>query len=241
MADIHSNREAFSACLAHARGQGADRFVFLGDYVGYGADPEWTVETLVDLISRGAIAIRGNHDEAVSHHSGTMNSDAAVAVEWTRGRLPPETRRWLDTLPMTVEEDDRLYVHADASQPERWLYVSDGEAARHSLESTQARLTFCGHVHIPGIYGLSGLGKLTPFRPQPGIAVPLLVQRRWLAVIGSVGQPRDGDPAACYAIFDPDRTELTFHRVAYDIDRTARKIREAGLPDSLAARLYRGH
>lgn len=240
MADIHANREAFAACLVHARGQGIERFVFLGDYVGYGADPAWTVETLAGLVAGGAIAIRGNHDDAISRYAGGMNSQAGAAIEWTRQQLAGEERRWLDTLPITAEEDDRLYVHADASAPEQWIYVTDGETARHSLEATGTRLTFCGHVHVPGIYGLSSLGKLTPFRPLPGVAVPLLAQRRWLVVLGSVGQPRDGDPAASYAVYDPQRAEIAFQRVAYDVDRAAAKIRAAGLPGSLADRLYRG-
>ena len=105
---------------------------------------------------------------------------------------------------------------------------------------TRAQLTFCGHVHVPSLYGISVTGKITTFRPVPGVAVPLQRQRRWFVVLGSVGQPRDGNPASCYAMLDTARAEITYLRVPYDIDSAAAKIRAAGLPDALAARLRRG-
>jgi len=240
LTDIHSNREAFSACLAHAEAKGAQKFVFLGDYIGYGADPEWTVQTVMERVAKGAVAIRGNHDDAATGGVGGMNNNAAAAIEWTRGHLSRDSRRFLDALPMTVIDDDRLYVHADASAPDRWIYVTDGESARHSLEAAETRLVFSGHVHVPGIYGLSGLGKLTPFQPTPGVSVPLLAQRRWLCLIGSVGQPRDGNPAAAYALYNTFTAEITFQRVPYDVEAAARKIVDAGLPTGLASRLFAG-
>ncbi|MDD3445881.1 MAG: metallophosphoesterase family protein [Zavarzinia sp.] len=242
LTDIHSNREAFSAVLAHAaaRTKPVDRFVFLGDYVGYGADPQWTVETIAEMVDKGAIAIRGNHDEAAVGAAHGMNPAAASAIEWTNRHLDKAALRFLERLPLEVVDDDRLYVHADASAPDRWLYVIDGEAARISLEAAETRLVFSGHVHVPAIYGLSNIGKLTPFKPTPGVAIPLLAQRRWLGLIGSVGQPRDGDPAAAYATYDTHSAEITFHRVPYDVDKAAEKILAAGLPAGLASRLHAG-
>lgn len=240
LTDIHSNREALTAVLAHARARGVNRFVLLGDYVGYGPDPEWTVETIAGLVAEGAIAIRGNHDEAAVGGVNGMNSHAAQAIDWTGRQLSKASLDFLSKLPLSVIDDDRLYVHADASAPHRWIYVIDGETARHSLEAAETRLVFSGHVHIPAIYGLSNIGKLTPFRPQPGIAIPLLAQRRWLALIGSVGQPRDGDPAAGYAIYNDYSAEIVFHRVPYDVEATAQKIRASGLPVGLASRLFAG-
>lgn len=241
LTDIHSNREALTAVLAHARAKGAQRFVLLGDYVGYGPDPEWTIETISRLVSdEKAIAIRGNHDEAAVGGVNGMNPNAAQAIDWTARQLSKASVDFLAQLPLTYVEDDRLYVHADASAPHRWNYVIDGEAARHSLEAAETRLVFSGHVHVPAIYGLSNIGKLTPFRPQAGIAIPLLAQRRWLALIGSVGQPRDGDPAACYGLYNSFTAEIVFHRVPYDVEATARKINAAGLPSGLATRLFSG-
>ena len=240
MADIHANREAFSACLEHAERMGAERLVLLGDYVGYGADPEWAVETVMRLVAKGAVAVQGNHDQAVRHGTGGMNPVAAAALAWTRDRLSAEAAGFLGSLPLAVEEEGRLYVHADASAPGRWIYVTGPEEARRSLEATEARTTFCGHTHVPRLFGITAAAKLTSFRPVPGVAVPLLPARQWLAVLGAVGQPRDGDPAACYGLLDAERSELTWLRVPYDAEAAAEKIRAAGLPESLALRLLRG-
>lgn len=240
LTDIHSNRQALEACLEHAHAQHVDRFAFLGDYVGYGADPEWVIDTVRTYVEKGAIAIVGNHDRAVSDPSVTMNRNAQIAIEWTRNHLGVEARKFLDLLPMMVEDGSRLYVHGDASAPPKWHYVTDAEMARHSLEATHAQTTFVGHVHAPAIYGVATTGKLTMFQPVSGVAIPLLKQRRWLSVLGSVGQPRDGNPAASYATFNVKTLEITFWRVPYDVDTAATRIREAGLPEALADRLSRG-
>ena len=118
-ADIHANRQAFSACLDFARARGAERIICLGDIVGYGADPEWAVDTVMGLVDDGAIAVIGNHDHAISTPSENMNAVATAAIEWTRGRLSAPQRRFLAELPLTRQEDDRLYVHAEASHPAR--------------------------------------------------------------------------------------------------------------------------
>ncbi|HEV8267120.1 MAG TPA: metallophosphoesterase family protein [Thermoanaerobaculia bacterium] len=240
MADIHANREAFEACLADAREHGAERFVFLGDYVNYGADPEWVVQTLTGLVSNGAVAVLGNHDAAACTFEETMDSPAATALEWTRVQLGAAERAFLAGLPVEVKEDGRLYVHADAAAPRRWIYVRDASDALHSLGATEGRMTFCGHVHEPAIYSVSAALKVTSFRPVAGAPVPLLPQRRWLCVLGSVGQPRDGDPSACYALLDAGTSEMTYRRVPYDVDAAAAKILAAGLPEELAERLKWG-
>jgi predicted phosphodiesterase len=147
--DIHANRQAFSACLDFARARGAQRMICLGDYVGYGADPEWTVETVMGLVNSGAMAVRGNHDNAISTSSETMNAEAQAAIEWTRGRLSAAQRRFLAELPMTLQEDDRLYVHSEAGNPERWRYVQSTADAARSIAATDAHITFCGHIHLP--------------------------------------------------------------------------------------------
>jgi diadenosine tetraphosphatase ApaH/serine/threonine PP2A family protein phosphatase len=239
-ADIHANRQAFEACLEAARGRGAERFVFLGDFVGYGADPEWTIDTVMELVAQGAIAVRGNHDNAISAPSETMNAEAQAAIEWTRGRLSAAERKFLAELPLTREEDDRLCVHSEASQPARWHYVRSAADAGRSLIATDAHITFCGHIHRPTLYSMSVTGKMTSFVPVSGVAMRLLSGRRWLAVLGSVGQPRDGDPAAAFAMFDTTSRELSYCRVPYDIDAAARRIRENGLPSLLADRLFVG-
>jgi len=241
--DIHSNLQALEAVLADAATRGVDRHVFLGDLVGYGGDPAAVVERIAGMVrNAGALAVRGNHDHFTCHAvPGTMHPDAAVAIEWTRDRLRPEQLEFLGALPMSERIGDCLFVHASAYQPETWVYIQGRTEAMQSLQATDARYTFCGHMHEPMLYHLSGTGKAGDFRPEPGTEIPLLPHRQWLVIPGSCGQPRDGNPAACYAIFDHERSALTYHRVPYDVEAAAERIREAGLPERLAARLSEGH
>jgi diadenosine tetraphosphatase ApaH/serine/threonine PP2A family protein phosphatase len=240
LADIHANREAFAACLEAARARGAERMVCLGDVVGYGADPEWAVDTVMALARDGAPVVRGNHDNAVGSSAESMNAEAQAAIEWTRGRLSAPQRRFLAELPYTRAEDDRLYVHAEASNPPRWRYVQDASDAGESMLATGAEITFCGHIHRPALYSMSVTAKMTSFVPVNGVPVQLLHGRRWLAVLGSVGQPRDGNPAASFAMFDTGKREITYHRAPYDVAAAAKKIRDNGLPHWLADRLAAG-
>ena len=238
--DIHANRQAFSACLDFARARGAERMILLGDYVGYGADPEWAVETVMGLVERGAVAVRGNHDNAVAIMTESMNAVAQAAIEWTRGRLSATQRRFLAELPLALQEEDRLYVHSEASNPARWRYVQSPLDAACSIEATEAHVTFCGHIHQPALYSMSSAADMTSVVPTSGVPVQLLEGRRWLAVLGSVGQPRDGDPAASFAMFDTGSGEITYCRVPYDVEAAAKRIRENGLPRWLADRLLVG-
>ncbi|AHY52713.1 metallophosphoesterase family protein [Bradyrhizobium japonicum] len=238
--DIHGNRQAFEACLKVARAKGAERFVLLGDFVGYGADPEWVVDTVMGLVREGAIAVRGNHDEAVNTTTEAMNAEAQIAIEWTRGRLDVAQRRFLAELPMLVDEKERLYVHSEASSPQRWHYVRSTADAAKSLISTPAHVTFCGHIHRPALYSMSVTAKMTSLVPKTDVSVPLLRGRQWLAVLGSVGQPRDGDPSAAFVLFDTVSCQITYCRAPYDIASAANKIRENGLPPWLADRLSQG-
>ncbi len=239
-ADVHANRQAFDACLEAARARGAERFILLGDFVGYGADPEWSVDTVMRLVEEGAIAVRGNHDNAIANPSETMNEVAQAAIDWTRGRLSAAQRAFLAELPLTQGEDDRLYVHSEASSPARWRYVQSTADAARSIVATSAQVAFCGHIHRPALYSMSATAKMTSFVPTSGGGVQLLTGRRWLAVLGSVGQPRDGNPAACFATYDTKTREITYCRVPYDVETAANRIRANGLPLWLAERLSHG-
>jgi diadenosine tetraphosphatase ApaH/serine/threonine PP2A family protein phosphatase len=240
LSDIHANRQAFSACLDQARKGGAERIALLGDYVGYGADPDWTVATAIDLVDQGALAVRGNHDSAVNNMDERMNAEATIAMEWTRGELSVSQRQFLAALPLMLKDEDCLFVHAGANQPEKWPYITDAASAARSIEATSAQITLCGHVHQPMLYSMSATAKMTAFRPTSGVAAPLLPGRRWLAVIGSVGQPRDGNPAASYAMLDTKKREIVFCRASYDVELAASQIRKKGLPSWLADRLLIG-
>ena len=239
-ADVHANRQAFAACLDFARARGAERMILLGDFVGYGADPEWTVDTVMGLVDNGAVAVQGNHDNAVGTPTDRMNAVAQAAIEWTRGRLSAAQRRFLADLPLTLREEDRLYVHSEASNPQRWRYVQNTADAARSLMATKARVTFCGHIHQPALYSMSPAAKMTSFVPTADVPVQLLRGRQWLAVLGSVGQPRDSNPAASFAMFDTVSQEITYCRVPYDVEAAAKRIRDNGLPSWLADRLLVG-
>ena len=237
-ADIHANRQAFSACLDFARAHGAEQIICLGDYVGYGADPEWTVETVMGLVDRRRHRRAWQPRQRPSARPPkSMNAEAQAAIEWTRGRLSAAQRRFLAELPLTLQEEDRLYVHSEASSPAKWRYVQSTADAARSMIATEAHVTFCGHIHRPALYSMSVTGKMTSFIPTAGVTVQLLAGRRWLAVLGSVGQPRDGDPAASFAMFDTSSGQITYCRVPYDVDAAAKRIRENGLPHWLADRL----
>jgi diadenosine tetraphosphatase ApaH/serine/threonine PP2A family protein phosphatase len=239
--DLHANREAVTAVLAHAHHQGARRYAFLGDFVGYGADPGWVVDLVREHVAQGAVAVMGNHDQAVVQGPlPTMIEEARQVVEWTRAQLNPAQLEFLATLPMSVTDDDILFVHANAWAPKEWGYIISRTDAVRSLYATDCRYTFCGHMHLPMLYHLTATGKSGDFTPSPGMSIPLSAQRRWLAVPGSAGQPRDGNPAACYAMFDTDSAALAFHRVPYDHEAAGARIIAAGLPLRLAQRLADG-
>ena len=242
IADLHANREAVEAVLAHARGQQVDNWVFLGDFVGYGADPGWVVDVVRAHVQAGAIAVQGNHDQAVVQGvSPNMNADARRVVDWTRARLDNSQIAFLAGLPMTAHRDDQLFVHANAWRPGGWAYVQGRADALRCFNATQSCYTFCGHTHEPRLYNLSATGKVGEFIPIAGVAIPVPSHRQWLAIPGSAGQPRDGNPAACYAVFDDLSRTLMFHRVPYDHEEAGAKIRAAELPQRLAARLEDGH
>lgn len=240
IADVHANQLALQACLERVESLAVDRLVFLGDLVGYGPDPGEVINTVRPLQERGAIVIRGNHDLAVSDPREQMNDRARQVIDWTRERLSFEDKAWLAGLPMAATQDDILYVHADASDPAAWHYVTGPVEARTSLEATTAIYTFCGHVHVPALFCLSAAGKLIAHTPISEVSVPVGSHRHWLAVIGSAGQPRDGNPAAAFATFDTNSKILTFRRVPYDVDAQVARVRRAGLPDVMAVRLLVG-
>ena len=241
LADVQSNLEALRACLADARARGAERLAFLGDLVGYGPDPAAVVDLVAAEVERGALAVRGNPDEAtIAGESDSMHQTAGKVVAWTRARLDARQRAFLSGLPLVVRDGPLLLVHASPETPREWIYVTDPlRAAQAVAAAGDASWVFCGHVHEPVLY-TAGTARPVAFRPVPGVAIPEPPRRRWLAVVGSTGQPRDGNTAACYAMLDTERATLTFFRVPYDWRIAAEKIRAAGLPESLARRLERG-
>ena len=160
---------ALEACLAAAQRLAADRLAFLGDFVGYGPDPEDVINRVRPLVEAGAIAVLGNHDLAVLKATRDMNATAAEALAWTRAQLSEASKSFLAGLPFEVRSGDMLFVHADAANPAAWHYVTDVAAARASLSACSATVTFCGHVHVPAVYCLSSAGKMTAHAPVQGV------------------------------------------------------------------------
>lgn len=242
-ADLHSNLEAFEACLAHAQENGATRYVFLGDIVGYNANPSEVVDRVAEMVNnKQAIAVLGNHDAACYESKAlNFNDSALAAINWTKTQLNHAQIDFLKNLPLIIREEEACYVHASAHNPGDWNYVMDGMSAWRCAEHSEKIYTFVGHMHDQMLYYQSSVGKLIRFMPHPGDNVPAGKHRRWVSVVGSLGQPRDGKPQACYAMFSPAEESITYHRVAYDHYLAAEKVMRAGLPQDLADRLLTGN
>ena len=240
LSDIHGNLESLQACLKHAENAGAARYAFLGDFVGYGADPAGVVEVIMRYVEQGAVAVRGNHDDAVANAASYLEDSAKEAIDWARATMSDEQKEFLAGLPLIVRESQMCFVHASAVDPARWIYVNNPASALECADAAGCTYTFCGHLHEQRLYFEGREGTMSEFRPVAGSAIPARAHRRWVAVVGSTGQPRDRIPAAAYALFDRPRGELTFFRVPYDRMAAAGKIRAAGLPASLARRVELG-
>jgi diadenosine tetraphosphatase ApaH/serine/threonine PP2A family protein phosphatase len=215
--------------------------------VGYGGDPVPVVELIMKACTEGAIALRGNHDAMALQPPPQIKTLGDSTALWTHKQLKTDHLEWMDSLPLTAHLDTVLLVHASADMPQQWHYVHDGRAAAASLNAAQAwpgvRYVLGGHVHEQSLYyrGATDTSNgLMKFSPQPGVAVPVPRHRQWLATVGSVGQPRDGNPASMYTLLDTTRAQVTFFRVPYDAAAAAASVRRAGLPDFFAQRLESG-
>ncbi len=240
MSDIHANLEALEACMGHARDHGVDRYAFLGDFVGYGADPGAVIDIVAECAAKGAVVLKGNHDQAIEKSAGYFNEAAQAALDWARTTLTSGQKSFLASLPLIARDRDVCFVHASAASPERWTYVDSSSAAKRCVEAADATYTFCGHVHDQLVYFEGSSGRMAEFRPSAGLPIPMRGPRRWVAIVGSVGQPRDRNPAAAYTLFDLEMARATFCRVVYDATAAADKIRKCGLPESLAFRVELG-
>ena len=242
LSDIHSNIEALEACVQRAKDAGYDTVLCCGDLVGYGPNP---VEAIDGLRALNAATIRGNHDRVASglDEADQFNPNARLAVYWTRAMLPDSYREYLAALPMgpleineaaqlvhgaITDEDDYIFTEADADE---------------NLQLAEKTITFFGHSHFPVVFTIDDEGNSTmaqSYEFDEFIAVKCAPGKKMLANPGSVGQPRDGDPRASFAIWDPDHGRMEFYRVEYDIRLTQKKMREAQLPGYLIERLAHG-
>jgi diadenosine tetraphosphatase ApaH/serine/threonine PP2A family protein phosphatase len=236
IADVHGNLEAFTAVCASIRDECADRVVFLGDIVGYGANPNECIDLLRGLTEH---CIAGNHDWAATGRQSTesFNPAARDAIGWTSAQLTPQNKKMLNALPLSLEMDGFLCVHATPCMPEQWRYILNVFDAQVIFETYHDRLCFVGHTHCPAVF--KEQKNETVVKEAPPV-VALQPQCRYIINSGSVGQPRDGDPRASYGVYDDSSSTYKLMRVEYDFFSAQKKILNAGLSDFLAHRISVG-
>jgi len=246
IADIHANLEALQAVLRDAAEQGCTHHVFLGDFVGYCADPKACLDIVRGM---NAPCVKGNCDEycATDFALDDFNPKAAKMVEWTRQQLTENDRRWLHALEYVRTVEDFTIVHATLEAPEKWEYVFDKFTAASSLSRQATQVCFFGHTHVPVafIHDPSELGQVTfrtpirvdvnassaPSHVRGGTYSKFKIEtgKKYFVNVGSVGQPRDNNPKSAYVVYDMEKGTIELRRCAYDIAETQRKIREAGI------------
>jgi len=238
IADIHGNLEAFQAVLADAQQRSEiDELWCLGDVVGYGPEPG---ECIRLLRQHRHLCIAGNHDWAAIGKIDTshFNPEAAAACQWTAEQLSPDDIDYLSSLVLTLHQDDFTLVHGSPREP-IWEYVMSVPTARANFAYFDTRFCLIGHSHVPLVFELDQ-HNICQVRPLPGELHLKQEENRLIINCGGVGQPRDGDPRASYALLDKEAGIIHHHRVEYDIQATQRKMEKAGLPPRLASRLSYG-
>lgn len=237
LGDIHANIDALNAVLDDARAQGVTHFVCVGDVVGYNAAPAACIRAVRDEL--GCPCVRGNHDHYVSD-PGTNLADfhpsAAQVVEWTRSQLAADDVQWLHDLPLQKPVMGFMLVHATLDKPDHWGYVFENQQAEANFSYQYTPLCFHGHTHVPIIYS-NEPGGVLHYQPRD---FTLELGQRLFINVGSVGQPRDGDPRASYVVYDMAARQIRFRRVAYDVQAAMARNRLAGLPEKCASRLEIG-
>ncbi len=235
ISDVHANLDALRAVLDDIDRRAVDACVCLGDNVGYGAEPR----ACLDLIFESCKSVlAGNHDLAAAGQiaDSRFATIARDAVAYSRRMLTREQRSKLALLPKEETFADCLLVHASPTNPADYPYIRQADAARDAFDSRAFKLALYGHTHLPLVFHDDGERVTLSMKPR----VELIRADRYLCNVGSVGQPRDQDPRACYAIHDSSAHSIEFHRVEYDVEAASSRIRAAGLPEQLGTRLLVG-
>ncbi len=238
IADIHANLSAFRAVLDDIeRMGGVEEMWCLGDVVGYGPDPHQCIELLRQYNHK---CVAGNHDWAAIGKIDTsdFNLDAAAACHWTARQLSPEDIEYLGNLPLVIQTSDFTVVHGSPREP-IWEYILSVPSAMENFSYFGSAFCLIGHSHVPLIFQYSGAGSCS-FSQFPTKGVLTLTEKRLIINPGGVGQPRDGDPRASYAIYDSEARSITHYRILYDIAATQARMAEYGLPGRLVKRLSYG-
>jgi diadenosine tetraphosphatase ApaH/serine/threonine PP2A family protein phosphatase len=236
--DVHANLTALDAVLADADRHRPGAYVCLGDIVGYGPDPN---ECAARVRALGAETVAGNHDRAAvgAIDIDTFTALARTAIEWTQHVLDPDARSWLAALPPRLRTHGWLAVHGSPRDPIS-EYIFDLPTALANFAAAEFTLCCVGHTHVPGVFVLEADGGIAESALPAGTPVPLRRETRYLVNVGSVGQPRDGDPRAAYLLVDADARTMTLERVAYSVAFTQAKMAACGLPRLLGERLSLG-
>ena len=233
--DVHSNLEAFESVVDALEGEEVDVHICAGDIVGYGADPSGCIKLTKELTDN---VICGNHDWASIGLFDTsyFNTFAKEAVHWTAENLNEEEKSYLKNLKLVYEEKNFIVAHGSLDEPEKFHYILNLYSAHRNFQIMQKRICFIGHSHSPAIFSKYkddvAYTKLSKIKLDKNTS--------YIVNVGSVGQPRDGDPRACYVIYDEDNNAVEIKRVPYNIKEAQNKILNAGLPQVLAERLSRG-
>lgn len=235
LTDVHANALALEAVVDSLESRGIDSVVCLGDTVGYGADPGEAIAVIRQLCDK---TVLGNHDSAAVSEGleARFNQWARDAIAWTRTRLTEDEVEFLRGLPMTATHQGALLVHASPLDPGSWRYLIRGRDASAAFAAFEERLCLVGHSHEPVFFECGG----TTTRVVPVGKLEMADDKRYIVNAGSVGQPRDGDPRASYAVVEPDAGTVEIVRVPYDTERAGRRITAAGLPAFLGERLSSG-
>lgn len=238
LSDIHSNLDALEAVTAELDADGVENVVCLGDVVGYAAYPE---ECINRIRQRGWPTVRGNHDAALDNPlaKGQMNDVANAGVCFAEKQVSSGNRAWLDSLPMRLNRTDAVFAHASMDSSQEWPYLVDVESALLHFAEQLVPLCFVGHTHRPMIINWQRPAKLDVIIPTQE-QIPLLRSGKTTINVGSVGQPRDGEPQACYVLYFPKTHHVEVRRVEYDVKAAQKAIRKAGLPSFAARRLSQG-
>lgn len=232
VSDIHGNLEAFNKALEYFRENQIDKIFCLGDIVGYGPNPEECVNLVRDHCN---FALMGNHDYAAIGLANIdfFNEYAKLATYWTQEKLSDKNKEYLKTLPFTHEENQLMFVHASPKSPSSWDYVLSVDDANRQFNHFDSKICFIGHSHVPIIFSESNYFRKKEFLFSNN--------EKYIVNIGSLGQPRDGDPRSCFVVYDEDENKIEYIRLDYDIQKTYNKITNAGLPLFLAERLLKGY
>jgi len=238
--DIHANLEALQAVLADMEKRQVDRFMCLGDLVGYGASPNECIELVRNLPKSNCVL--GNHDAAAVwlYSPYSMSKDAQKAILWTMDQLTEENRAYLKKLHQKISMLDLLFVHANPYNPGAYRYVTDKKYALRSFAAVKSRFVFLGHSHRPLVITKQNFFQVRFQTPEANRPVPLSRRRKQIINPGSVGQPRDNDTRASYCVYDTRANQMELYRIEYDYKKAGQRILDAGLPPYLAQRLALG-